>query len=462
MTHPNHYDHSVSFWFDSLPEAVEPRAPLNGAHSADVVIVGGGFSGLWTAYYLSQLDSRLQVAILEAEVVGYGASGRNGGWCIGMLSGIESLLKRPDRRAAGLALQRAAFDAVDEVGRVAIEEGIDCHYQKGGSVRVALVPSQADEMREHVRRLHAWGLTDADYRWLEPGESTARLNTASNLGGMCSTHVAALQPARLARGLARVLEKRGVQIYERSRVVALEPRRASTAHGAIDAQIIVRATEAYTARLPRLRRALVPFHTMMIATEPLSEALWDQIGLRNRETFGDGRRITIYGQRTVDNRIAFGGRGTYRFGSRIVPRFAPDDPHFEHLRRTLVHMLPVLRDTDITHRWGGAIGIPRTWRPSVCFDAESGLGSLGGYVGEGVAQTNLAGRTLAELITETDTERTALAWVNQRTPNWEPEPLRWMAVAGINKLGESADTYELRTGKTPALRSALFKSLVGI
>jgi glycine/D-amino acid oxidase-like deaminating enzyme len=311
-----------------------------------------------------------------------------------------------------------------------------------------------------VAQLHAWGLGEDDYRWLEPDECDRHARIADRLGGSFTPHCAALHPSKLVRGLARVVEARGVRIYEQSPVTQIEQGAAVTARGRLRARTVVRATEAYTRTLDRQGRLLLPIHSMMIATEPLPDDVWKQIGLDARQTFGDDRRITIYGQRTTDGRIAFGGRAGYFFGSRIGDRFAAGDPHFERVHRALLELFPALHDVQITHRWGGALGVPRSWAPSLGLDRATGLAWLGGYVGQGVAASNAAGRTLAELIVERETERTGLAWVGRAPGDWEPEPLRWLAVRSLTACGDAADRAEEGGGRAP-LRARLFRSLTG-
>jgi glycine/D-amino acid oxidase-like deaminating enzyme len=449
----------ISLWFDTLPETIQPRAPLDGDAQFDVAIAGAGFSGLWTAYYLARLRPELRIAILEAEVAGYGASGRNGGWCIGLLAGVEGLLARAERRAEGIALQREAFAAVDEVGRVAVAEGIDCHYRKGGTVRVAVTPGQVHELRERAEALAALFGHD-DFRWLEPDECAARVRLHGGLGGFFTPHCAALHPARLARGLAACVERLGVRIFEHSPVLGLEPGCARTARGAVRAPLVVRATEAYTAELRGHRRALLPMHSWMVATEPLPERIWQEIGLARAETFGDGRLVTTYGQRTADGRIAFGGLGTYRFGSRIFRQFPATHPNFAGLEQILCELLPPLRGIRITHRWGGALGVPRDGRARVGVDRARGQAWIGGYFGEGVAASNLAGRTLAELIAGADSERTRLALVGPPARPWEPEPLRALAVKSALGLAAAEDRASAQ-GRGPTWRARVFSRLAG-
>ena len=451
---------SLSLWHDTLPGSLGARASLDTDASVDVAIVGAGYTGLWTAYYLAVLEPTLRVAIVESQVAGFGASGRNGGWVVGTLAGMDSRFADPAQREGAIALQHAMFDSVDEIGRIAKRESIDCHYAKGGNITVATEEAHKDALRDDLESWNQMGFGDQDLRWLDPDECAKRLNTSSNYGGLLFSHCAAIHPARLARGLADVVESRGVTIYEQSPAVALEPGCVVTPGGRVRARMVVRATEAYTKTLPGHRRTLMPLHSMMIATEPLPESTWKHIGLGERETFADPRRTVIYGQRTADDRIAFGARGSYHFGSGIRDRFAASDKIFEGVQSTLESLFPILRQHRITHRWGGALGVPRDWRPSVGIDFEKGLAWGGGYVGEGVAAANLAGRTLAELILARDSERVRLPLVGPQSRSWEPEPLRWLAVSTVLHTGASLDAAERRGRTAPRLRSAFFSALV--
>lgn len=364
------------------------------------------------------------------------------------------------RRAAGIRLQRAMFDTVAEVEQVCEREGIACDFARGGNVTFATAPQQLDHLRSDLSFWRDLGFDEDDVRWLEAGECRQRVGSVQNLGGFYLDHCAALHPALLARGLAEVVERMGVPIYEQSPARALESRAVVTDHGRLSADTVVRATEGYSGSLPGCERLLLPLHSMMIATEPLPEAVWKEIGLEARETFADARRMVTYGQRTVDGRIAFGARGRYFYGSRVCDVFPADDPDFVSVKGILDSMFPVLRDYGVTHSWGGALGVPRDWRPSVGLDRAKGLGWAGGYVGEGVAAANLAARTLADLILERDTDLTSLPLVGVPFPNWEPEPLRWLGVAATRLLGESVDAAELAGRKTPRIRNALFNAVV--
>ena len=453
--------HNGSFWFDSLDEPANPALPDALPDSVDVAIVGAGFTGLWTAYYLSQQTPDLDIAVFEANTVGFGASGRNGGWCLGTSNGLEGMLDNPKLRDAGLAISRAMFDTVDEVGRVCQAENIDAHFAKGGSLNVATVPFQVDAQKRHVAHMHALGFDVDDYRWLDPQESNQRIGMTPNHGAVYFRHCASLHPARLVRGLADVVRRRGVRIYERTPISAIEPGIVHAPGGPIRADRVVRATEGYTDSIKGQRRLMLPLYSIMVATEPLPDEIWNSIGLRERETFGDPRRVVIYGQRTLDGRLAFGGRASYYFGSRKRRTIPREDPLVANVEGTLRSLFPILDGYRITHGWGGFMGVPRHWRPSVNFDQSTGLGWAGGYTGEGVAASNLAGRIMADLVAERRTEVTELAWVGDAPRKWEPEPLRFLGAKSIQWFGDRADRKEFETGQPAGFWGRMFDTFVG-
>jgi glycine/D-amino acid oxidase-like deaminating enzyme len=410
---------SPSFWLNSLGP-IRTRPPLGGNMTTDIAIAGGGYTGLWTAYYLAKAAPQLSITVLEAEYCGFGASGRNGGWASGLFPVPEEQLARRFGADRAAAMHTALAGAVDEVGRAADAEGIDCHYAKGGTISLARSPAQLRRAR-------------ASEGFIGAAEASAICGASGVLGGVYSPDCAALHPARLVRGLADAVERLGVTIYEGTRVKRLGPGGVGTGSGTVSAGTVVRALEGYTARLHGHRRALAPVYSLMVATEPLPASDWERIGLRRRETFTDERHMIIYGQRTADDRLAFGGRGApYHFGSRIEPGYDLVPSVFESLRQTLYAMFGIR--PRIVHRWGGPLGIPRDWMPSV--GLSDGVGWAGGYVGDGVAASNLAGRTLADLILGKESDLTGLPWVGHRSPRWEPEPIRWL---GINATLQAAN-----------------------
>jgi glycine/D-amino acid oxidase-like deaminating enzyme len=453
----------LSLWWDTLPDDL--RRPLGGAlhgdTTADVAIVGAGYTGLWTAYYLAKLDPHLRIVVLEAEQAGFGASGRNGGWASALFPASLSALARASDRDAAVRMKRAMFDAVDEIGRVAAIEGWDIDWAKGGTVIAARTPLQRTAAREEVDEFHSWGFDDTDLRYLDRASTEQRLRATDVLGGTYTPHCASIHPARLVRSLARAVAAAGVRIHENTPVTAIEPGVVRTATGDVRAEVVVRATEGYTRTLRGQMRTLAPVYSLMIATEPLPAHVWDAIGLAERETFADGRHLIIYGQRTADDRLAFGGRGApYHFRSRISPQQDRDAGVHAALWEVLVDLFPVLADFGVTHAWGGPLGIARDWWASCGLDRTTGLAWSGGYVGDGVGTSNLGGRTLAHLITGTDSELVTLPWVGHRSRPWEPEPFRWIGTNVGLRVMTSADAVEARTGR-PSRRAAMLVRKLG-
>ena len=360
-------------------------------------------------------DPSLRIVVVEAEVAGFGASGRNGGWCSALFP-----------TSLGEAQDAAMRASVDEVHRVTLAEGIDCHFAKGGNI--VLARSKAQLARARAEYGDAGALPRVGRR-AASGHPHPRRDVHARLRGD--------PPGAAGPGTGRRRDRAAASSCTSGRRPSpIEPGVVRTPRGSVRAPYVVRATEGFTPRLPGLARALVPVYSLIVATEPLSTEVWDEIGLARRETFSDHRHLIIYGQRTADDRLVFGGRGApYHLGSRISPAFDRDPRVFASLHATLLDLFPVLHGTRFTHAWGGPLGIPRDWCASVGLDRDSGLAWAGGYVGDGVSTTNLAGRTLCDLILDRSTELTALPWVGHRSPSWEPEPLRWLGInAGLRAM----------------------------
>lgn len=453
----------LSLWWDTLPaDLLRPvGTPLTGPTAVDVAIVGGGYTGLWTAYYLARRDPSLRIAVLEAEVAGFGASGRNGGWASALFPASLPALARASSRDAAIRMKRTMIASIDEIARVAEGEGWNIGWAKGGTVIAARTPLQWESARTEVEEARSWGFGPDDLRLLDREEARDRIGATDVIGATYTPHCAALNPARLVRQLAGAVVRSGVVIHEHTRVTAIEPGVVRTESGDVRADIIVRATEGYTRSLAGHARTLAPVYSMMIATEPLPSATWDVIGLKQRETFADGRHLIIYGQRTADDRLAFGGRGApYSFGSRITPEQDRDAAVHAGLWRVLVDLFPAVAGSQVTHTWGGPLGIPRDWWASCGLDRSTGLAWAGGYVGDGVTTSNLAGRTLADLITDSSSDLTTLPWVGHRSRAWEPEPFRWLATNAGLRVMTAADASEERTGR-PSRLAAMFARKLG-
>jgi glycine/D-amino acid oxidase-like deaminating enzyme len=359
-------------------------------------------------------------------------------------------------------MQRSMFDTVDHIGATCAAEGIGARYHKGGVLNLATGTEQVARVREEPDYYHGWGVGKDEIMWLEAAAVRERIVVEGCLGAMYLRHCACLDPARVARGLARVAEKLGVTIYEQTPVLSIENGKAVTAVGEVRAGVVVRGTEGFTPELPGARRDVIPTYSLMLATEPLPAHFWREVGWDGRETFTDGRHLYIYAMRTEDDRIALGGRGApYHFNSKVRDEYEQVPGVHAILERVLKNLFPAARDAKITHTWGGSLGIPRDWFPSVGYDKVRGYAWGGGYVGDGVAASNLAGRTLGDLITGRESELTALPWVNHHSPKWEPEPLRWLGVRASLAIFASADKREQKTGK-PARRAQMMKKVLPI
>lgn len=454
----------LSLWHETCGDSLEPRQQLDSSTDADVAVVGAGFTGLWTAYYLKVADPTLRVVVLERDIAGFGASGRNGGWASALFpTSRDRLAAMPGgSRDLAAAMTRAMRDGVDEIGRVAAAEGIDAHFHKGGQLVLARTPTQLMRARHEVDAARTWGDSDDDLRLLTAADAAEQAAACEVLGATFTPHCARIHPGRLVRGLARAVQRRGVTIYEQTPVSAIAPSSVTTRAGSVRADFVIRATEGYTHCLTGLRRELAPVYSLMVATQPLSAATWERVGLADRQTFSDHRHLIIYGQRTDDGRVAFGGRGApYHFGSSTSPGHDREPRVFEKLRETLTEMFPALAGVEFTHEWGGALGVARDWMPSVGLDRQTGIGWAGGYVGDGVTTTNLAGRTLADLVLGRQTEVTALPWVNRRSRRWEAEPLRWLGInAGLRAM-TLADHEERLTGRPSRITRAMAPLLGG-
>lgn len=445
-----------SLWLDLLDESLEPRPSLEKDIAADVAIIGAGMTGLWTAYYLAELDPKLRIVVIEREIAGFGASGRNGGWAGAGMAGAASVYAK---RGGPDAVRRAVLEtctAVEEIGRVISREGIDCGFTKAGTLTVATSQPQKQRMVDGIAAARAAGTLSDGERRIDRATSDQLARVAGWESAFFTPHCASLDPARLVRGLARACEALGVTIYERTEATTIAPHVVQCAEGTVRADVVIRATEAYTTQQRGHKRTYLPLTSLMIATEPLSAAVWDELGWTPGLTVRDRKHLFFYAQRTPDDRIAIGGRGApYALAHPIDERRERDEAVRARLIATLHAAFPATRGAAITHHWGGPLGVPRDWSMGIDFDPRTGFGWAGGYSGHGVTATNISGRTLADLVLRRDTELTRLPWVGHRARSWEPEPLRFLASSAIVNVLASADRYEERTGTTAARTSLL-------
>ena len=438
---------------------------FSSSESFDVVIVGAGYSGLWTAHHLLDLNPSLSIAILDAQQPGFGASGRNGGWCSAFAPMSLEAVAAQSSTASAIELQNALSSSIEEIGAFVHDSRIDCGWHKGGTLSFATNLPQLQRILESIAMARKFGFDEQFVEFISPVQANERVRTPSSLGASYSPQCAVVHPAKLVDGLVRTLLARNVQIFGSTRVVEIEPHRvrAQTSQGSVSiaGKWIVRATEGFTARMKQYRRDVAPLYSYMIATEPLSQSQWDDIGWTNRETVSDGRNLVIYAQRTSDGRIAFGGRGApYKFASRIGSHFDYNARIHSLIENSMRTMFPSIADVAVTHRWGGALGVHRDWFTAALIDQRTNIATLGGYVGDGVAFSYVAAKEVARAIDGTSRENTPLPIVNHTSRRWEPEPFRFIGINSILRLTENADKTEQKKNRNNRLIDWLLRKLI--
>ncbi|HEY3764615.1 MAG TPA: FAD-dependent oxidoreductase [Gaiellales bacterium] len=437
-----------SLWLDGVPAPLAPRPSLPGDVDCDVAIVGAGFTGLWTAYHLARNAPDMRIVVVEREIAGFGPSGRNGGWVSGGLVGSAGSYERTHGRDGVVRAIRETHAAVDHVAEVVEREGIDCGFLKRGSLFTATSEPQRQRLLAGHRELEELGIGPEDARLLAGAESNAIVRVEGCLQATFTPHAARVDPGRLARGLADACERLGVTIHERTAATAIAPGRVSTPLGTVSAGIVLQATEAYSVQLPHQRLRYLPLYSLMIATEPLPDHVWDELGWTDGVLVSDSRYLFFYAQRTADGRIALGGRGApYQLRNPIDEANERNAEVRGRLERAIQRHFPAAARAAITHHWGGPLGVPRDWSMAIHFDRAQGLGWAGGYAGHGVVAANISGRTLADLVLGRDTDLVHLPWVGHRSRRWEPEPLRFVASRAIVRVLGSADRAEDATGR---------------
>lgn len=408
-----------SYWLSTRD--YEPSPPLAEPIDVDVAVVGGGYTGLMTAWFAKQADPRLRIALLEAEVVGFGASGRNCGFSmtkIGMTHSVTALRfgKRRAREAHDYAVR-----AEQLVADLVADQAIDCDYERPGFLMVATSDKHAERMAVEYELVQKLGIPGIE--WLDEPAARARVDSPLYVGGAWwEPRSGILNPAKLAWGWKERLVERGVEVYERTPVTGIERRDGrhvlTTPGGAVRAWKVALATNAWSHLLPGLGAKQIPVWTYIVLTEPLSEELLAGFW-HNRESIEDYRDLVHYYRLTADNRIAFGGRDI-SLGDFRSMEHDRDEAIFAKLRDDLRATFPTLRDVGFTHAWGGPV--------SATLDMFPALGQLGGRdlvyamgcVGHGVSLCHLHGNTLADLLLERDTELTQSFFVNRRVPPFPP------------------------------------------
>ena len=407
----------------------------------DLVIIGGGFSGLWSAFHLIAADSSLRIAICEAEKIGFGASGRNGGWASTEYPVSRATLRKRYGDGAVSLLERSLSESVAAIGEFASKFAPRAEFVKSGTVVFARNRAQLARLR------------NAEYagNWLGSAALVESINVAGALAGRFNPECATVQPFELLVGLAKYLAGKGVRIFTNTKASEVAGGALANSYQ-LRAPIVIRATEAFGAP----GRRFIPLYSLMVATEPLPNSFWDEVGNKNRFTFAEFSHLVNYAQRTADNRLAIGGRGaTYPFGSKLRIEKESTVAVHQHIRSMARSWFPSLVDFRFTHAWGGPVAITRDWEPYVQWDRGSGRGSLGGYAGDGVTMSYLAARALAASILGIDDDSRRLHFVDRVSRNWEIEPLRYLAVNTLVKLSGVADREEALSGRPSILERVI-------
>lgn len=425
----------MNLWWSLVDHPTFERDSLD--QNWDVAIVGGGFSGLWTAHHLLKSEPDLKIAIFEMGQIGSGASGRNGGWVSGLYPKSDEALAKNFSAAQISDLHSQLEIAIDEIGDFAEREGIECGFKKGGTLTIATNGGQLHRLRK-----------DLGFQGRQETISQVAMNSA--MGSTYSPHCAAVNPAALIAGLANSLAKRGVAIFENHLAMVTDKKELYINGKRISANFVVLAVEAYLAQ-PRQQ---IPIYSLIVATEPLHENLLSQIGLKNRQTFSEATHLVTYAQLTGDNRIVVGGRGApYSWGSRRRDRLESRGKDHERLRQMTIKWFPVLREINFTHAWGGAVGITRDWSPYVRI--ENNFGQMGGYVGDGMTLSYLAAAAMSDGALRKVSPRTKLPFVQWTSKKWEAEPWRWLSVNAAIRATFLADREEGLTQKPSLIIKAL-------
>ncbi|MBM4450886.1 MAG: FAD-dependent oxidoreductase [Chloroflexi bacterium] len=435
-----------SFWLRHSGDYKE-SPPLAGDLKCDVVIVGGGFCGIATAYYLKKREPSLNVAVLESEVVGFGASGRNAGFAMTtfglMMSITKALFGAEKTRQSHQYMERA----VDLVGELVAEHKLDCDYERTGFLRAATTPAYIKRIQNEVKLVKSLGLEGVD--WLDAHATRARVNSELYLGAWWEPRCALVNPAKLAREMKRVVTKLGAEVYERTPVSEIKRNakafKVKTPQGTVTADKLVLATNAYSLQIPQLRRKQMPVWTYIVLTEPLSPERLKPIGWKGREGVEDYRNLVHYYRLTPDNRLLMGGRDVnLSYGDNMDKDY--NERIFAELERDIIELFPSLKGIKIVDKWGGPVSVPLDMVPALGYLGDKRAVYSLGCMGHGVSLAHLNGEVLADLLLENKTQWTECFPVGRSTFPWPPEPIRYVVSQAILGYLHAEDAWLERKG----------------
>lgn len=442
----------ASFWLESLP--VEPLAPpLEGEQRFDVAVIGGGFAGMSTAFYLRRKDPSLRVAVLEEEYTGYGASGRNAGFAMTLFGLAMELTVLRFGKARTREAHEFMARAVSHVGALVEEHGVECDYEKSGLLTVATSKAYAKRLQSEIRLAHSLGIEGVE--WLDASAARARVDSRQYLGARWEPHSALVQPARLVRELRRLATESGAIVFEHSKVRAVRrtvpmtrPIEVETDRGRIHAERVVFAANAWSSLFSQVRHLQFPVFTYIVLTEPLTPAQIDAMRWHGREGIEDARCLIHYYRLTPDNRLLMGGGDAYYymgggFGRDSQPGIVP------HLQQTVRTLFPSLSTIGFTHHWGGPVSVPLDFAPAMgCVGKDRRLIYSLGCVGHGVSLMTMAGQVLSDLALDRSTDLTAQFFVNRFVFPTPPEPVRYVLAQAIRGGMHVLDWFDDRAVAT--------------
>lgn len=429
-----------SFWLATYG-SYTPNPSLQGDLVVDVAIVGGGFTGLATAINLRKAAPGLTVAVLEAEGIGFGASGRNGGFSMTLFGLEPAVTKTFFGHQHTVEAHRYMERAVDYVDSLIKEYDIQSDYWFPGFLRVATTPGYTKRIQHDLEILTSMGITGIE--WLDAGQIRTEVNSPRFLGGWWEPRCGLLDPAKQSRELKRVAQQLGAQIFEGTPVSEIQRGEKLTIHtpqGKVTAEKIVLATNAYSHLLPQLRSKQVPAFTHMVVTEPLSPEKLAPIGWANRQGIEDARNLVHYFRLTIDNRLMIGGSDVSISYGRDMERDS-NLRIFSNLERDVIWLFPDLKGVRFTHRWGGPVSVPIDLAPAIGHLGDQRIVYSLGCVGHGVSMTHLNGCLLADLVLERRTDLTEVWFVDRRLIPWPPEPLRLVASQAIRGYLRLEDAF---------------------